>query len=278
MLPIGSALRVYFFTHHFAYVFIPMKILPISIALLTTTVLASCGSKKETAGQDVTNTANSSTSGKTDVASSNGVEDCILSHQRKLDELLPLVTIKKHFVGDMPDAEMKYRKSDPDSSAARDEYLYRWKGDQTTTVKMGTSTMTMPISNEIGVKWVGSDLFMIGQKATPLENFKAFYRNPSQEEMDKAFKIAEAAIKNDTTYSKEQTEAATDLAKGMAVREKFKDVPNIGDAASFNLQENYLTVLVGATTFQIVASVGKDKDVNLDLAKKLATEVLTTCQ
>ena len=87
--------------------------------------MASCGSKKETAGQEVTNTATSATSRKMDVASSKGVEDCILSYQRKLDELLPLAITKKHFVGDMPDAEMKYRKSDPDSSAARDEYLYR---------------------------------------------------------------------------------------------------------------------------------------------------------
>ena len=68
------------------------------------------------------------------------------------------------------------------------------------------------------------------------------------------------------------------MAKGMSARNKFEDVPGIGDAASFNKEENYLTVLVGATTFQVIASVSKDKDVNLDLAKKLAKEILTKCE
>jgi hypothetical protein len=124
---------------------------------------------------------------------------------------------------------------------------------------------------------VGSTLFTISGKATPLENFKAFYRNPTQEEMDKAFKIAEERIKSDPKYSKEQADTATDLAKGLSAREKFEDIAGIGDAASFNKEENYLTVLVGATLFQIIAGVSKDNAVNLELAKKLATEVLAKC-
>lgn len=227
-----------------------------------------------------------STSATTEVAqaaavsesSPSGKGDCILSYQRKMDELLPLDIIKKHYTGEMPDAEMKYDKSAPERDADTDKYFYRWKSDRTRTMKMGNSTMEIPLQNEIGVMWLGSDLFMIGNKATPLENFKAFYRNPTQEEMDKAFKIAEERIKSDPKYSKEQAETATGMAKGMSARNKFEDVPGIGDAASFNKEENYLTVLVGATTFQVIASVSKDKDVNLDLAKKLAKEILTKCE
>lgn len=227
-----------------------------------------------------------STSASTEVAqaaaisetSTSGNGDCILSYQRKLDELLPLDVIKKHYTGEMPDAKLKYQKSAPDKNATTDKYLYAWKSDRIRTMKMGNSTMEIPLQNEIGVMWVGSDLFMIGKKATPLENFKAFYRNPTQEEMDKAFKAAENQIKNDPKYSKEQAEAATGMAKGMAAKNKFEDVPGIGDAASFNKEENYLTVLVGPITFQVIASVSKDKDVNLDLAKKLAKEVLAKCE
>jgi len=191
---------------------------------------------------------------------------------------LPLDIIKKHYTGEMPDAKMKYQKSAPDKSASTDKYIHYWKSDRTRTMKMGNSTMEIPLQNQIGLMWVGSDLFMIGKKATPLENFKSFYRNPTQEEMDRAFKMAEERLKSDPKYSKEQAEAASGIAKGMAAKNKFEDVPGIGDAASFNKEENYLTVLVGATTFQVVASVSKDKDVNLDLAKKLAKEVLARCE
>lgn len=96
--------------------------------------------------------------------------------------------------------------------------------------------------------------------------------------MDKAFKVAEERIKSDPNYSKEQAEVATGMAKGMSAKDKFEDVPGVGDAASFNKEENYLTVLVGAITFQVIANVGKDKAVNLDLAKKLANEVLAKCE
>ncbi|GAB2795195.1 hypothetical protein GCM10027275_45390 [Rhabdobacter roseus] len=195
-----------------------------------------------------------------------------------MDELLPLEVIKRHYTGEMPDVKVKYQKSAPDKKASMDKYVISWKSDRTRTLEMGNSKMEIPLQNEIGVMWLGSDLFMISKKATPLENFKAFYRNPTQEEMDKAFKAAEERIKNDPKYSKEQAETATGMAKGMAAKNKFENIPGIGDAASFNKEENYLTVLVGAMTFQVVANVSKDKDENLDLAKKLAKEVLAKCE
>lgn len=234
----------------------------------------SCGGGAESA--DTTTSLSESASASENSTSGNG--DCILSYQRKMNELLPLEVIKKHYTGEMPDAKMQYDKSAPERSASTDKYLYKWKSDRTRTMKLGNSTMEVPLQNEIGVMWIGSDLFMIGKKATPLENFKSFYRNPTQEELDRAFKAAEERMKSDPKYSKDQIETATGMAKGMSAKDKFEDVPGIGDAASFNKEENYLTVLVGATTFQVIASVSKDKDVNLELAKKLAKEILAKCK
>ena len=251
-----------------------MKKSLISLALLAVSLFSfSCGNDAE--GTSATTTAENTVE---TTAEGSGNGDCILSFQRKLDEMLPLEVIKKHYMGEMPDAEMEYNKSAPERSASTDKYIYAWKSDRTFKMKMGNSTIEAPLQNEIGVMWVGSDLFMIGRKPTPLENFKAFYRNATQEEMDKAFKIAEERVKSDPNYSKEQAETATEMAKGMTAKNKFEDVPGIGDAASFNKEENYLTVLVGPITFQVIASVSKDKDVNLELAKKLAKEVLAKCQ
>ena len=210
-------------------------------------------------------------------ASPAGKGECILSYQRKMDELLPLAVIKKHYVGDMTAAKMSYRKSKPEDDASTDEYAHSWPSGRTRVVKMGEMTTEVPIKNQIGVKWVGSDLFMISGKPTPLENFKAFYRNPTQEQLDAAFKMAEARIKGDPNYTKEQAETAIGMAKGMSARDKFEDVAGLGDAASFNKEEDTLMVLAGATVFMVVASVGEDKAVNLELAKKLANEVLARC-
>lgn len=211
-------------------------------------------------------------------ANTSGKGDCILSYQRKMDELLPLDVIKKHYTGEMPEAKMNYDKSKPERNASTDKYLYAWPSDRTRTMKIGNSTMDIPLQNEIGVMWVGSDLFMMDDKATPLKNFKAFYRNPTQEELDKALKMAEERMKSDPKYSKEQVKTATGMVQGMAVKNNFEDVSGIGDAASFDKDDNHLMVLVGATTFEVIANVSKDKDVNLDLAKKLAKEVLAKCE
>lgn len=211
-------------------------------------------------------------------SSTSGNGDCILSYQRKMDELLPLDVIKKHYTGEMPDAKMKYNKSKPERSASTDTYLYAWPSDRIRTMKMGSSTIDIPLQNEIGVMWIGIDLFMMDDEATPLKNFKAFYRNPTQEELDKALKMAEDRMKNDPKYSKGQVETATDMVKGITVKNNFEDVPGIGDAASFDKDDNHLMVLVGATTFEVIANVSKDKETNLDLAKKLAKEILAKCE
>jgi hypothetical protein len=64
----------------------------------------------------------------------------------------------------MPDAEIDYNKSEPERSAETDKYIYAWKSDRTRTIKIGNSTMDILLQNEIGVMWIGSDLFMIGRK------------------------------------------------------------------------------------------------------------------
>lgn len=236
--------------------------------------IISCGGNAESTS---TNTEAAQAAALPETGTS-GNGDCILSYQRKLDELLPLDVIKKHYTGEMPDAKMKYNKSEPERSASTDKYLYSWKSDRIRTMKMGNSTIDIPLQYEVGVMWVGSDLFMMDDDATPLKNFKAFYRNPTQEELDKALNVAEQRMKNDPQYSKEQVETATGMVKGITAKNNFEDVPGIGDAAAFDKSDNHLMVLVGTTTFEIIADVSKDKDTNLDLAKKLAKEVLAKCK
>jgi hypothetical protein len=231
----------------------------------------SCGGK---ANSDSTSTEKVESSES--VSGGNG--DCIISYQSKYDELLPLDVIKKHFKGEMPDAEKEYDKNSNEKYRNHDKYIYTWKSNRTRTMEIGGNKMTLPIANEIGLQWVGDDMFMMSKNKTPLENFKGFYRNASQEEIDKAMAIADAQIRKKEGVTKEQADAATGMAKGMSAETRFENVEGVGEAASWVVKENKLVVLVGNVTFQVIANVGTDKAANIDLAKKLAIEVLNKCK
>jgi len=132
--------------------------------------------------------------------------------------------------------------------------------------------------NRIGLQWLGSDLFMINKKATPLESFKAFYRNASAAEKEAAFNKAGETLK-EKGYDEKTTKTATEMAKELSADEIiFKDISGVGEAASWRIKDKYLTVLVGKITFQIVADVSTNDEENIALAKKLALEVLNKCK
>lgn len=207
-----------------------------------------------------------------------GNGDCIISYQSKYDDLLPLDIIKKHFKGDLSTAKKKYDINKNEKYRNHDKYIYSWKSDRTRTMEISGNKMTFPVDNQIGLQWVGDDLYMIMKKNSPLESFKAFYRNASQEEIDKAMAVADAQIRKKEGVTKEQADAATGIAKGMSAETRFENVDGVGDAAAWVLKENQLVVLVGNVTFQIVADVGTDKAANIELAKKLAIEILNKCK
>lgn len=138
--------------------------------------------------------------------------------------------------------------------------------------------MDVPTPNRIGLKWLGSDLFMITGKATPRESFKAFYRNASAAEKEAAFKKAGETLK-EKGYDAKTTETATAMGKELSADDIiFKEVSGIGEAASWRIKEKELTVLVGKITFQIVVDISTNDEENLSIAKKLAQEVLNKCK
>jgi hypothetical protein len=206
-----------------------------------------------------------------------GSEDCILNYQTKYDQLLPLETIKKHFA--VPaEAKKKYAVLPNAKKHDKDTYEYIWDSNRTYKMKMMGQEMDVPVSNRLGLRWVGSDLFMIGNKPTPLENFKAFYRNTTAAEKEAAFQKAEAAMK-EKGYDEKTVKAAGGLAKDLSSEEiMFKDITGIGEAASWRIKSKELTVLVGKITFQISADISANDEENIALAKKLALEVLAKCK
>lgn len=241
-----------------------------TLLILITTSLLSCG--KSSGNNNETPKKEATPPSLADASA------CILGYQTKLDQLLPLEIIQKHYTGDMSKAKKKYNFRPEAKKHDMDTYEYTWESGRSRKMKMMGQEMDVPMPNRIGLQWVGSDLFMINKKATPLECFKAFYRNASAAEKEAAFKKAGETLK-EKGYDEKITKTATDMAKDLSADEIiFKDISGVGEAASWRIKDKYLTVLVGKITFQILADVSTNDEENIALAKKLALEVLNKCK
>ena len=240
----------------------------ILLALITSTLL-SCG---KTNGNTNENDKN-----EVKVAPVADASACILSYQSKMDQLLPLETIQKYYKGDMSKAKKRYNFRPEAKKHDKDTYEYTWESGRTRKMKMMGQNMEIPAPNRIGLKWLGSDLFMMGRKATPVESFKAFYRNASAAEKEEAFKKAGERLK-EKGYDAKTVETATGMGKGLSADDmNFKEVSGVGEAASWRIRDSELTVLVGKITFQVTVDIGTEEE-NIAIAKKLAQEVLNQCK
>lgn len=188
---------------------------------------------------------------------------CIASYQTKLDQLLPLEIIKKHY--EIPSqAKKNYMPGLMGKKYDIDTYSYRWKADNGL--------------NEIGLTWVGNDRFMMPKKATPKENFLFYYRNVSEQEKNKNLDKAGEKMKQqgyDAKSTKEAVAASKELSTG---NKEYEVVQGVGEAAVWYLKMKCLIVLVGKTSFQVKVNIGDNDTENIALAKKLAFEVLNKCK
>lgn len=248
-----------------------MKFTTTTIALCLLVTFISCGNKatnstSETAVADALETETASSA------------ICIYDYMDKYDQLLTLDDIKKHFTEDMSTAKFKYNKSEKLSNQETDKAIHSWDVGRKRKMKIMGNVMDLPDYNEIGLIWLGSDLFMINGMPTPLECFKKFYRNVSKEEMDAAMGKAEKVLQEKEGVSAAQAKEASEMGKSLGEGQTFEDVSGVGEAASWKANDSELTVLLGDKTFGIIARVGTDSEVNKTLAIALAKEVLSKCK
>jgi hypothetical protein len=105
---------------------------------------------------------------------------------------------------------------------------YEWKSDRTKKLEVSKGNfMDIPLKNVIELSWV---------KNTTLQQFKHDYHNPTAEELKNA-EIAMDKKANELNAegkaSKEQTDAANNIAKNSISKFKVEEVPNLGDYAVF---------------------------------------------
>ncbi|GAB3505858.1 hypothetical protein GCM10027442_09470 [Emticicia fontis] len=184
---------------------------------------------------------------------------------------MPLDLIKKYYKGDLATAKLKYSPS-ASGKFDRDSYRYSWPSDR----KMTIGGASYPESNEIGLMWV-KIIDFYSEKEAPLATFKRLYRNPTDVEKETALKKAETELTK-RGVSEKDAKNTGNIAKTLASRTKYIAIPAIGDAAAWEYSSNYLIVLSGKVTFRVIANISGDAEVNIELAKKLAFEILAKCK
>ncbi len=233
--------------------------------------MSACGPKSESSSFVSEN-------GETVAPTSSSNGNCILSYQSKLDELLTLEDIQKHYKLDMAIAKKKYDINKRERYRYNDIYTYAWKSDRIKTKEFKGSKIEFPVDNQIGLAYLGDDLYRRYKDKSPLENFLSFYRNASQEEIDKGIAITNGLVKKMEGVTEEQAKAAADITNGLKAKTRFKDVDGVGDAAAWVVEDSYLVVLAGDVTFKVIADIGGEEAERIELAKKLAAEVLKKCR
>lgn len=197
-----------------------------------------------------------------------------MSYQTKMDQLLPLSVIQKHYKGDLSKAALKYRKSEP-KYAKRDTYEYVWASGRTRTMTIAGRQMTVPDDNRIGLSWINE--IDTKRHPDPVKYFKNYYRTATEAEKQQAAALIDKKLA-------EKGAGSTEKAAGKAVSntvistQGYESISGVGEAAAWDFTSNQLVVLKGHTTFKVVTNIGSDVKANQELAKKLAAEVLAKCR
>jgi len=139
----------------------------------------------------------------------------------KIDELLTLEMAAQ--ASGLPETEATKKHN----TTVMESVKYEWKSDRTKKVAINGQTINVPATNYIELSWV---------KNTTLQQFKHDYHNPTAEELKNA-EIAMDKKANELNAegkaSKEQTDAANNIAKNSISKFKVEEVPNLGDYAVF---------------------------------------------
>lgn len=191
---------------------------------------------------------------------------CLMAYASKYDELVPLALAAQH--AGLPADQAKTEYSKTMKNTAYQEVRYDWPSTRKRKITVMKRTIDAPAPNQIAVGWM---------EPQTLEYFKKSYRPATAEAVAK---LNEAI--DDSKEKGVETKGQKDLAKGLGgmmaeITKHYRDVPGLGDAASFNTYEMRLYVLDRGVKLQITADLGPDADANQAKAVAIAKAALARC-
>lgn len=239
--------------------------------LIFTGSLMSCGGAT---------TAEDNSSASTSNLDSN-VSSCLADYAES-NELEKLITKEQvaSIVGKGVE-ELEYDDS-RSSSSKYSTVGYSWKSDEermlTMEITSGGRTIKteLPVDDQIDF---GNIEILEEDNAKALEYFERIYGNKSEKEKQLAKESIDRTAKSSDDVSKEQAESL----KKMVDKESSRKVEGVGTSAYYGVIDANglvfvdLKVLDGNTMFKITTDVSSDQEKDLEMAKKVAQQIITNC-
>lgn len=217
-----------------------------------------------------------SCSDKTDIAEgSSPITKCLMAKDYKYEELLTKNDVAKYTSID----EASYKMDISPTKGTYGYCEYKWKSDRPDLViEVAGQTITGPDRNIVKLTkldfYTDSQLKLYNQESA-IALFDQSYKKLSQEEYNELLANLEKQYANNPEGF-EQAKGFLDVRMNL----KYQPVENLGDRAYWKWHNTYgleLVVLAGTAHFSIEAKLSAEANNTLDIAIKLAKEVLAKC-
>lgn len=255
-----------------------MKATHVFLAMIILATLVSCGqsNKQSTANNEIEQLENEL---KNIDPKAKGGNTCLLAYAEKYTELLT-----KDMVVEATGADPDKMETHEDNIGNKTKYnstKYSWETGETAE-QYG---MNLPVHHGVtitGIEPISLEMFQLSYRAVSENESRKI-----QEDMNEALdgntenSVVNQAIDklDEMGFSKEeQQKMVKDLTESaQKMTEGFTKVDKIGDAATWNAKTNTLYVFKDGAMFELIVDL-KDKERNLEVAKKLAQQVLAKCK
>jgi hypothetical protein len=224
------------------------------------------------------------------IVSENGVEGCYIPYQAKTCELLDNKLIAQIVGIEAAQLEAKDASKELFEMSEKAKKGEKYEGSKYASCDYSWKDKSGKTFRKVFPNGIELDMPVGGQIAlgsfSPMKDiaaFKAMYRNVSQEEIDKAFEKA-GDIAKDKGLDTKQVADAKDLGKGLTSGRNVEYLDGFGEIAAVITTKATgsgveMITLIKGNTFRVYVDIDqKSQAENLEVAKKVATEVIKKCK
>lgn len=204
--------------------------------------------------------------------------DCLAGYNYDYSRLLTKEDVLKHIsISNSEELKIKYNENSVQRKPEYGEIYYNWPSDRPDVQINPSFPLKAPDLNTVSFSNLS---FKEGNVSRIRERFHTAYKEMSQEELDLGMARLEESFKDKSTKDLETAKKLL-IARSNS---KNKPVSGIGDYAYWfptKTMDLYLgtkiVVLAGNAQFEVTAKVSENDAENLEIAKKIALEILAKC-
>lgn len=214
---------------------------------------------------------------KTGSKSSNKAsKDCLMNYEYDYSRILTLDDVKKHITVD----ESTLETEEDSQNKTYGNVTYKWASDRPDLVtEINNMSIEHPDMNKVSMtklSFYDSDDLKTYKSDDFIELFNRGYDPMSKEEFNQLFANLEKQYKDDP----EMLNTSRKLLESR-MQSKYKKVEGIGQSAYWKWDDMWgleLSVLFGNTKFYLEVKIDEDPQKNLDVATKIANDILEECK